>query len=544
MGVVRRSLRNIDLDVTSNDYATSLVLASPGTVDFATGTCEAAPLEVIVDVVRSWAKVDFEGLSCPETHLGASRFQSREIDVGNEHRAWSATLGRVHDKDPTVEWVVTIRALEAEARATLVIVRLGRATTGGVVKPFDTRPEPPGVIRGLIRDSRIVALDGRVELRAAPRTLDPEEASLTAFVRDELFSPHRRLPIIATTSTLRGDLEAPDPERIARGVPGIAHVVVVPHGATWGLQDLVGDDLKVFGGAARIWWPGASRSDARFEHPLYLATRRPLPKGVKPRSVQDAVVSAVVDVARHRVSDLRVIERLESQVAARAQRQALAAMQATAKELAARPKSDGTTQVALAKLEADVDLALSEMAQQEETINLLNADLAARDDELSRLNFEIGRLNSELAEARAKTAVTLAVVGEQEAEFLRDVNARYAKRFSKTDRYVHPLAELRVGGRFLASLDQHSQLYGKIVDVCAEVGCRRAKDFNGREVHRLRVGDGGGDPRRVRASDGAKAFRCAVQRNTPQAARLHWWEVGDVIEFASVVQHDNMSIPE
>jgi hypothetical protein len=146
-------------------------------------------------------------------------------------------------------------------------------------------------------------------------------------------------------------------------VPGIAHVVVVPPGATWGLQDLVGDDLKVFGGAARIWWPGATRSDARFEHPLYLATRRLLPKGVKPRSVQDAVVSAVVDVARHRVSDLRVIERLESQVAARAQRHALAAMQATAKELAARPKSDGTTQVALAKLEADVDLALSEMAR-------------------------------------------------------------------------------------------------------------------------------------------------------------------------------------
>jgi hypothetical protein len=63
----------------------------------------------------------------------------------------------------------------------------------------------------------------------------------------------------------------------------------------------------------------------------------------------------------------------------------------------------------------------------------------------------------------------------------------------------------------------------------------------------LRFGEGG-TPTRFRSADGARAWRCALQVNTPSARRLHWWSVpgseGATIEFASVAVHDDFSIPE
>src|SRR5439155_42297 len=49
----------------------------------------------------------------------------------------------------------------------------------------------------------------------------------------------------------------------------------------------------------------------------------------------------------------------------------------------------------------------------------------------------------------------------------------------------------------------------------------------------------------VRDLEGAKAWRCAIQLNSPSARRLHWWALdGGAVEFASAAVHDDMSIPE
>ncbi len=66
------------------------------------------------------------------------------------------------------------------------------------------------------------------------------------------------------------------------------------------------------------------------------------------------------------------------------------------------------------------------------------------------------------------------------------------------------------------------------------------------------MSDGSINPRppRERRSDGASAWRCALQKDTPGARRLHWWRVPapgdelDFIEFAQVGHHDDYSIPE
>ncbi|WP_312199412.1 hypothetical protein [Anaerospora hongkongensis] len=63
---------------------------------------------------------------------------------------------------------------------------------------------------------------------------------------------------------------------------------------------------------------------------------------------------------------------------------------------------------------------------------------------------------------------------------------------------------------------------------------------NMNSTHPLRVGSGGNDPQRIRLRDGAKAWR----RDIDYDYHLHYWESTQGIEFASVVTHNDMSIPE
>jgi hypothetical protein len=63
-------------------------------------------------------------------------------------------------------------------------------------------------------------------------------------------------------------------------------------------------------------------------------------------------------------------------------------------------------------------------------------------------------------------------------------------------------------------------------------------ELAGLDLHALRKGTGGDDPQRIR-QDGARAWRCAVRRNTPGAPRLHFWRLTDgTVEFDHVGHHD------
>ena len=107
---------------------------------------------------------------------------------------------------------------------------------------------------------------------------------------------------------------------------------------------------------------------------------------------------------------------------------------------------------------------------------------------------------------------------------------------------------MRAGPQFLASLRSLDGVaLDKVLEVCAHVAAGTAHELAAREVHQLRAGTRGAATR-VREADGAQAWRCALQVNTPSARRLHWWNVptddGAVIEFACVGVHDRVDIPE
>ncbi|MCH9682373.1 MAG: S1 RNA-binding domain-containing protein [Deltaproteobacteria bacterium] len=135
-----------------------------------------------------------------------------------------------------------------------------------------------------------------------------------------------------------------------------------------------------------------------------------------------------------------------------------------------------------------------------------------------------------------------------ETAFISAVRVEYALRFGEDDRKRYPLQRMKVGREFLNRVrDLDGIDVDKILEVAAQVASARCHEIPGRAVHELHAGEGG-TPTRARTSDGARAWRCALQIGTPSARRLHWWSIpgadGATIEFASVAVHDDFGIPE
>lgn len=87
----------------------------------------------------------------------------------------------------------------------------------------------------------------------------------------EVLASERRRPIVCLSSRAGEDDPAFDPEAVRRIVGDKAILCGVRTGAaTRYLDDLLPEHFGVFGGAARIWWPGVDEFDDPRRHPLIL----------------------------------------------------------------------------------------------------------------------------------------------------------------------------------------------------------------------------------------------------------------------------------
>ncbi len=117
----------------------------------------------------------------------------------------------------------------------------------------------------------------------------------------------------------------------------------------------------------------------------------------------------------------------------------------------------------------------------------------------------------------------------------------WAETVPAAEKSRFPLGAYDVGPEFCASLaDVGRGLEDRVLRAVVMVVTDRAPEVPGYELHRLRSGDGGGDPYVVREADGAVAWRLALQVNAPQARRLHYWRLpGGGFELSRVVLHDD-----
>ncbi|WP_243228785.1 hypothetical protein [Microbacterium sp. CIAB417] len=188
------------------------------------------------------------------------------------------------------------------------------------------------------------------------------------------------------------------------------------------------------------------------------------------------------------------------------------------------------------------------------------------DHELTRLRRENEQLRAKLADERAERASTEAKLTAAEQDrretgrALRDarraaersyvdatadgirfeIERTWGNRTSPGERERWPLREYTLGSDFIASLEalDEGQL-SKAIRTCVDAITGRDREIPARDLHRLRTGEGGGDPYVVR-EDGARCMRSSVEQNVAGARRLHYWELaGGAVELGRIVHHDD-----
>jgi hypothetical protein len=95
-----------------------------------------------------------------------------------------------------------------------------------------------------------------------------DDASVQALAR-QILDPGRSVPIVALTSR-QGEREpALDPDEVIALLADAGDLRVIATGPlTRSLEAALPDKLGVFGGAARIWWPGVTEHSDPYDHPL------------------------------------------------------------------------------------------------------------------------------------------------------------------------------------------------------------------------------------------------------------------------------------
>lgn len=189
------------------------------------------------------------------------------------------------------------------------------------------------------------------------------------------------------------------------------------------------------------------------------------------------------------------------------------------------------------------------------------AIVAGQRDELARLRLlveeleierekELGRIEKYKTEKRkllarvkrpSQTTVVYDAFLDPEDQLRHEVYLEWVARIPASDKAARPLRDdWTFGSEFLDSLSERpAEIRSKVVAVMVEVLLDLVVGSSGRDLHRLRAG-AGGDAGYIERSPGEHCWRCAVQKNTPGAPRIHYWKLGTSIEFSRVGHHDDM----
>ncbi len=179
----------------------------------------------------------------------------------------------------------------------------------------------------------------------------------------------------------------------------------------------------------------------------------------------------------------------------------------------------------------------------------------ASQGELAALEEEVARAQQALDEARAKVRELQAelrrrrrpslprVFRDPERQLRFELDTSYLVHVDEPDRARYPWPKRYViGPGFVPSVERLVADGGitreKVLEVCVDVLCGRAKDRPARAVKEWRTSRHG--PPLVRRYDGASAMRARLQNSSPAARRLKYWCLpSGHVELDSVGVHDD-----
>ena len=107
------------------------------------------------------------------------------------------------------------------------------------------------------------------DIAAAHTARTVEAHDVPEFAEQILLSPERRSTVVAISSHPTHGGYMLDADALAAELGEFAEVVRIETGdATWAISAALPERLDVYGGAARIWWPGLGETSDPFRHPL------------------------------------------------------------------------------------------------------------------------------------------------------------------------------------------------------------------------------------------------------------------------------------
>jgi hypothetical protein len=501
-----------------------------------------ADIADIADSVGRWARVHNPVRNHEQPgHRGGTVTTEVLGTPGDALWAWRLRVQHAGQTDPGVLWTVQVAAVTGAT--TDVDIRLGRSLVSGRLQPSKDEPAPPGCIRTLLGADRLVFKDGGRRLTNDVWVVEADNASELA---DLVLSPDRRLPVFGIT--LR-DHDALDGGMLMPKVAGLAHVAIIRTDASWQLDRVLPRGLNVYGGAARLWWPGAGPQSSRWDHDLWTGS-------VAAHTVESEAVSLIVGAGlAAAVYDPRLLQLERDQRNARNNRllAELALVRSeyeAALKLATEPGSavdEAATAEAGARLQEVENRTIETLQEERDTaLDLAVSYEQERNDARQRASIaerERDYLRAEVASLRAAGGAAAGGENSDEKALLAEIEAELESRGDLDGAQTRTFA---LGPVFAATVIQHGDQYrAKAVKACADVVSGSTQRLAKRQDHKLRTGSGGDDPARTRTRDGATARRCYIEHKTAAARRLHYWVLPDAsIELASINVHDDMDIPE
>ena len=404
--------------------------------------------------------------------------------------------------------------------------------------------------------------------------------SQVATLVERIFDDAREHPLVLVSCA--SDTERPrvSPAQIAEQNPTVDVVLLESMSASNRLSDHVGASFRAFGGAVRVIWPGARPSDAWRRHGLfltlpdddpdntlarirlYLATpiRRPV-EATSPRPRPPVAGATPATLARKLSAPAGAspAEPAQHQPFSPASHPAPAAPQPVSfqpqpeirQPTPASPvsPSSGETRLDLEALSARLDKlerhvndlpGRIEKAVGRRVSEVLEALLGPSGSDADRERAEAAE--AALQEAREHNQQLEqqleqryddwlpTVYDDPEHQLRYEIEQTWLMLTSSSERA--PLRPYRIAQSFLDDLVdppvERSKAVRCIVDILtgpADTG----------RIHPWKAGKAAANVRR----DGAMMWRYHVQRNSPQAARLMYWDGGPELELVRLARHDD-----
>jgi hypothetical protein len=245
----------------------------------------------------------------------------------------------------------------------------------------------------------------------------------------------------------------------------------------------------VFGGAARVWWPGVGEDSDPLDHPLVFSHAG--------------------------VYDERALEQLADEFKVRS----------------AQPVrlTEGQRLLLHERLRVRTEKRNRELAEQLHVLQRECSELERRALHAERrlgVRGQEVRSRTQTADGGGASCITVAEERSAPSDLGERLHVLIVQQWTQTlrspcDWAEWPLVSYSFSDGFMTSLRrQTNPPLGRIAWVCAMVACGLAPKLEGIAPRPLLAGRGG---KQVVREDGAKGWRCNLRRNSHGGLRLHYW---------------------